>query len=183
MLNLWYILKIEPCPQNISAKHSWPKMGALVVALGLLTVANAAAPPPPRPSTCPIAHSEPWATSSGCCCCTGECLYKDCPPCPCPMPPPGKKQPPCFLGSIKEAFIANYKSVIDKTKPTEWPSKTALAGGHWSWGFSDGWTSGFFPGLLWQLANNTGDESFKDAAAQVHPRPYPRQDVSASVGL
>jgi hypothetical protein len=133
----------------------------------LITVAGRSAalsgPPPP---SCPIQKTEPWASSSGCCCCQGECIYKNCPPCPCPAPLPGKPQPKCSLGSIRAAFASNYRAVIGKVKESEWPSKTQASGGHWSWATSAGWTSGFFPGLLWQLANATADAAFATAAAQ-----------------
>ena len=84
----------------------------------------------------------------------------------CPPPAPGHKQKPCTLGKLKAAFESKYKAVLSKTKPTEFPAKTAADGNLWSWAYSDGWTSGFFPGLLWQLSNETGDEAFKAAAAQ-----------------
>jgi unsaturated chondroitin disaccharide hydrolase len=119
----------------------------------------------PAPPACPVSPSDPWKDSSGCCCCEGECLYKECPPCPCPPPAPGQKPKPCTLGKLKAAFEAKYKAVIPKTKTTDYPSKTAAAAdGPWEWTCAAGWTSGFFPGLLWQLANATGDDAFKAAA-------------------
>ena len=56
---------------------------------------------------------------------------------------------------MTDAFEANYKSVLAKINPGFFPSKTqpAASGGHYTWASSDGWTAGFFPGLLWQLAN------------------------------
>ena len=139
----------------------------VAAALGLVAVApaGAAAPPPP---VCPVAPTDPWHDSSGCCCCEGACLYEGCPPCPCPPPAPGQKQKPCALASLKLAFETKYKAVLQKTAPTEYPSKTAASktGDSWDWAYASGWTSGFFPGLLWQLGNETGDDAFSTAAAQ-----------------
>lgn len=126
----------------------------LVVATVVLGGAGAAAA---APASCPVATGEPWAESSGCCCCAGACLYDKCPPCPCPPPMPGHPQPNCTLGKLRDAFVTNYKSVINaaSARQTTWPSKTTRSstGGHWDWATSDGWTSGFFPGLLWQLVS------------------------------
>jgi unsaturated chondroitin disaccharide hydrolase len=117
-------------------------------------------------SLCDVLPSDPWGSSSGCCCCAGECLYKACPPCPCPPPAPGQKPEPCTLSKLKAAFESKYKAVLSKTTPAEFPAKTAANGNRWTWAYSPGWTSGFFPGLLWQLSNATGDEAFQTAAAQ-----------------
>ena len=135
------------------------------LALAALIAPTSAQSRTPAPSQCPIAKGEPWG-GSGCCCCTGDCLYSGCPPCPCPAPRPGTKQPKCALANFTETFVSTYKAVIAKTKATDWPSKTALQDGHWDWSYAAGWTSGFFPGLLWQLANKTGDADFKAAAAK-----------------
>ena len=91
---------------------------------------------------------------------------------------------PDFAASLKESFEINYKNVVarlssipdasvfyfpDKTAP---PNSSALpesclppAPGAepscgFQWGASTGWRSGFYPGLLWQLANETGDDEF-----------------------
>ena len=47
-----------------------------------------------------------------------------------------------------------------------YPSKTAknATTGEWEWTTSSGWTSGFFPGTLWLLANRTGDAELFAAA-------------------
>ena len=50
------------------------------------------------------------ALSSGCCCCSGLCLYATCPPCSCPQPPPGSTQPICSLEKLKRRFNV-YKEV------------------------------------------------------------------------
>lgn len=115
--------------------------------------------------SCPVGPSDPWGASSGCCCCEGECLYKDCPPCPCPPPAPGQKAKPCTLGKLKAAFESKYKAILSKTKQTDYPAKTVANDNRWSWAYASGWTSGFFPGLLWQLSNSTGDAAFQTAAA------------------
>ena len=44
-------------------------------------------------------------------------------------------------------------------------TQTQLLDGKWGWETSTGWTSGFFPGLLWQLGNFTGNSQFSKAAA------------------
>ena len=48
--------------------------------------------------------------SSGCCCCSGLCLYATCPPCSCPQPQPGSAQPICSLEKLKRRFNV-YKEV------------------------------------------------------------------------
>jgi len=127
----------------------------------------AAANPGAARPTCPVAPSDPWHTSSGCCCCSGACLYDGCPPCPCPAPLPGHKQPQCSLAKMKATFTATYKAVVAKTKPNDYPAKTALSSdGHWDWAYSTGWTSVWFPasgcscescaaGILTRVAWNT----------------------------
>eukprot|EP01043_Picozoa_sp_COSAG02_P078122 COSAG02_NODE_17434_length_1004_cov_0.713812_1_plen_201_part_10 len=147
-----------------------PRGLVFAVAASLLaataTATAAATAPPPPPPACPVSPSDPWHGSSGCCCCTGACLFAGCPPCPCPSPQPGKKQPQCSLAKLNDAFVKTYTAVVAKTKPADYPAKTAAdASGHWGWAYQSGWTSGFYPGLLWQLANATGDASFKTAAA------------------
>ena len=95
----------------------------------------------------------------GCCCCTGACFYQDCPPCPCPAPPPGHPEPKCGLQTLQDSFTSKYAKLVAPSSaltPKDWPDKT-----HQSktdkdamvWGTSDGWRSGFFPGILWQLGN------------------------------
>ena len=138
-------------------------MRFLAALLALLVSAAATAGPG---SECPIAPSDPWAHSSGCCCCEGSCLFSKCPPCPCPPPAPGQKQKKCTLGMLQDAFKAKYAKAIGETAATDYPAKTAQKADRWSWEYASGWTSGFFPGLLWQLGNATGDESFATAAAK-----------------
>ena len=47
------------------------------------------------------------------------------------------------------------------------PGKTLLAAdGTYKWKTDGSWTSGFFPGLLWQVANFTRDKTFSDLAAK-----------------
>lgn len=111
---------------------------------------------------------------SGCCCCTGECLYKGCPPCPCPEPPPGSPKPLCGLQKMKDTYTTKYTATIKAMGSNflDYPAKTATdASGIWDWQYSEGWTSGFFPGLLWQLYDASGAETptgkfFATAAAQ-----------------
>jgi len=123
----------------------------LLVVLSLIAAASAAKPVCPMPS--------------GCCCCTGKCLYDGCAPCPCPAPRPGHTPPACSLQSMLDKFEGGYKKVLTSfgaTKYSSYPSSTCSP--TFDWGFSSGWTSGFFPGLLWQLANNTKDAAFTAAA-------------------
>lgn len=74
--------------------------------------------------------------------------------------------------------MAKYKAVIGRLSAlpggtAAYPSKTAAAGeatdtrggASFEWETNSGWTSGFFPGLLWQLANETADPELKTAAA------------------
>ncbi len=50
---------------------------------------------------------------------------------------------------------------------SDYPAYTApaAASGHYAWVGSPGWTSGFFPGLLWMLGNATDSRSLLDAAS------------------
>ena len=108
-----------------------------------------------------------------CCCCDGDCLYRDCPPCPCPIPPPGSSQPTCSLQVMKDRFARTYstQAAVLAPHPDAVPDKTQLinsTGRHFEWSLGDGWRSGFFPGVLWQLANATDDKQrglFASAAA------------------
>lgn len=102
----------------------------------------------------------------GCCCCTGDCLYKSCPPCPCPAPIPNHTLDKCPLQKIKDRYVSAYNNSIHTLKdysvdPAATQSGT---GDSFHWKSSDGWTSGFFPGLLWQLANATALPTFAAAA-------------------
>lgn len=51
---------------------------------------------------------------------------------------------------------------------TNYPAKTAQAGGGGAWQYqgSTGWTSGFFPGLLWQTAAQTGNDTLAELASR-----------------
>lgn len=63
--------------------------------------------------------------------------------------------------SQTHSTLAKLSSVDD------YPSLTkANASGRYEWVGSEGWTSGFWPGLLWQLANATGDDDLWQAAAR-----------------
>ena len=44
------------------------------------------------------------------------------------------------------------------------PHTASRVAGRWEWSADTSWTSGFFPGLLWQLANFTGDEEYATLA-------------------
>lgn len=109
-------------------------------------------------------------TPAGCCCCVGECFFKDCPPCPCPSPPPGGHQPKCPLQIINETFSLQYHHTIEilQNQSSLSPDQTVVVSStkvnnnktqFFKWNLSDGWTSGFFPGILWQLAHITSSTS------------------------
>jgi unsaturated chondroitin disaccharide hydrolase len=109
-------------------------------------------------------------TPAGCCCCVGKCLHAGCPPCPCPQPPPSTPPPLCPLQKLHNRFQASYASTLHTlTDPDVDPDKTSLSSttDRYEWHTSDGWRSGFYPGLLWRLANATDSAErgmFADAA-------------------
>ncbi len=45
-----------------------------------------------------------------------------------------------------------------------YPSEGKLTSDHWSTSSRNGWTSGFYPGVLWHLYNYTHDEKWKNLA-------------------
>ena len=95
---------------------------------------------------------------AGCCCCAGACIFDGCPPCPCPPPPPSQPPPTCSLQSLLDRYDSTYTATANQmlqgSTATD-PDKTVLdAAGRFAWHLSDGWRSGFFPGLLWQLASH-----------------------------
>jgi len=126
------------------------------------------------------------ADCAGCCCCSGHCAFTNPCACPCPPPPFPGGLPKCGLQHLEDSFVSKYKAVVERLSSlpdgtTQYPSKTVPppsgdASGcpptppgsqpscGFTWSASSGWTSGFFPGLLWQLANNTGDPVFANAA-------------------
>jgi unsaturated chondroitin disaccharide hydrolase len=65
--------------------------------------------------------------------------------------------------------VAKSRNTTQKIGNDQYPantnkiSDTKNAG--YVWDTSSGWTSGFFPGTLWQVANLTGDEGLADSAA------------------
>jgi unsaturated chondroitin disaccharide hydrolase len=119
-----------------------------------------------------IAPVAGYCPARGACkCCAGVSFNDGCPPCPCPPPPPSSSPPTCPLQSLLDRFEANYLRVAAATPAEVYPERTADANGtgDFNWQFSPGWRSGFYPGLLWQLANNTGKAasvSFASAATR-----------------
>jgi len=106
-----------------------------------------------------------------CCCCKGKCLYAGCVPCPCPPPPPGFSQPKCAYQQLIDRFEDAYQRFGKKQSHSDIgvdPDKTALNNetGVYEWNVSPGWRSGFFPGILWQLYNFTGDDVFASLASK-----------------
>lgn len=72
--------------------------------------------------------------------------------------------------ALKQHYITTYSAVAAKLRGhfDVDPEKTLLnnATGRYEWELGDSWVSGFYPGLLWQLYNTTGDESFRGAAVE-----------------
>jgi hypothetical protein len=107
-------------------------------------------------------------------------------PSPCPPPPFPGGLPKCSLQSLKDNVVTKYNAVVqrlaslpnghtlypsktvpptlldDSTCPPPPPGSQPTCG--FTWAASSGWTSGFFPGILWQLANFTGSAAFAAAA-------------------
>lgn len=119
-------------------------------------------------------RSNTVSDTQGCCCCSGACLYANYPPCPCPQPAPGHPLPKCQLQETIELFLNKYATLAPKNSNSKdfYPAKTVAVDGkkELTWQSSAGWTSGFYPGLLWHLANFTSKSNpamakmFHDAA-------------------
>eukprot|EP00730_Choanoeca_flexa_P004580 TRINITY_DN1173_c0_g1_i1.p1 TRINITY_DN1173_c0_g1~~TRINITY_DN1173_c0_g1_i1.p1 ORF type:complete len:389 (+),score=105.34 TRINITY_DN1173_c0_g1_i1:62-1168(+) len=68
--------------------------------------------------------------------------------------------------TIVQAFESKIPTVMAQVGDTDYPSATAPdSKGLYKWDTSSGWTSGFFPGTLWQMANMTGNASYAAKAA------------------
>lgn len=57
-----------------------------------------------------------------------------------------------------------YLELSQKLSPDNGYPRRIASGTNWETTGASGWTSGFFPGILWQLYNYTEDESFLDSA-------------------
>jgi len=126
---------------------------AIILLLLHLTTTNAAFCPQP----------------AGCCCCTGSCFFSGCPPCPCPAPSPSHPQPICSHQKVVNALVAQYNNTMQQyaSTPKVAPAKTtATEQQHqYTWKTDNGWTSGFYAGILWQLANLTSSSSSSSSSS------------------
>lgn len=74
--------------------------------------------------------------------------------------------PKCPLQKIQDRFTSAYQESNRTLKDYSVdPADTQRGtGATFHWKNSDGWTSGFYPGLLWQIANTTASPLFEAAA-------------------
>lgn len=73
---------------------------------------------------------------------------------------------PVAGGGILDVILAKADHELHVGAPTSYPASTAQnSHGHFAWGYSQGWTCGFFPGMLWLLANSTGNATLGEFAA------------------
>lgn len=85
-----------------------------------------------------------------------------------------------------DALLATFQTKIDQVlavgDPLSYPSSTQQSShGHakFVWSYSSGWTSGFFPGMLWMMANHTGNATLAQiAAAYTQGRAVEANDTS-----
>jgi unsaturated chondroitin disaccharide hydrolase len=72
---------------------------------------------------------------------------------------------PTLQHALDVAQTQTAKTIASIGSSSNYPQYT-LSNGTWSWVDTTQWTSGFFPGLLWQLYNATGNASYKTEATQ-----------------
>lgn len=73
------------------------------------------------------------------------------------------------MQTVLEKFTKRYHESVSKLPPPDKgsPDKTGPdKPPRYSWHLANGWRSGFFPGVLWQLANRSGDATFAHAASR-----------------
>jgi hypothetical protein len=81
---------------------------------------------------------------------------------------------PCACGFDPAPLLQDYPTKVGATLAAlgdaqVWPTQTALnlSASRWQYvGANITWVSGFLPGLLWMMGNQTGDVTFTKAAQQ-----------------
>ncbi len=69
-----------------------------------------------------------------------------------------------LIARVVEVAEQQSMATTQKLKPTEYPDATNADTGEWITAAPGRWTSGFFPGVLWQLHTLTGKQMWADLA-------------------
>lgn len=79
--------------------------------------------------------------------------------------PSPKAGPSLDVPAVFDFAATRLAAVHSNLTPTQYPTVTTTAGA-WSTTAASSWTSGFYPGMLWQMHARTGETAWRDAAVE-----------------